>query len=141
VEKKGTKKKVDGLRSQNTVATDICSCLLAPHVKNIHVFVGEHAPDWPPSSCMQRSGQLHRCVSVSQNIHLSSATISRSLDVDFQALLDNEERCVRPEWLPWMSQLKPKLAQQPRDYLVDFQQGEVAPDAEMTASPKLVPAR
>jgi len=36
-----------------------------------------------------------------------------------------------------MRQLEPEVAKKPGNHLVDFQQGEVAPDAEMTATAKL----
>jgi len=36
-----------------------------------------------------------------------------------------------------MCQLEPEVAKKPGNHLVDFQQGEVTPDAEMAAAAKL----
>lgn len=57
--------------------------------------------------------------------------------MNLEPLLDNKKRRIRLQRPPRKRQLKPIIAQQPRNDLVHLEQCQIPPNAQMTATTKL----
>lgn len=82
--------------------------------RSLTLYAGQHPPSPQPRYC---------------NLFLR--------DVHLQPFLHNKEGSMRLQFPARMNELKVVVAQQSRADLVDFEEGQVAPDAEMGSTAKL----